>query len=402
MSNGILCPILIIIFSILIIYGILHIRNNNLLKKNIENFIEKFESKSNNVNGNDLNVETVNEILNGKWTTKQTVADDNCALTNLMEIKSKSSSNEDQSGNNNRTYGTIILNNETFEITYVSLESLTARSKKNSSITLNIKFNIQLANEINKEKVNQPFFNPDQYNGVLGIYIDSNLVTKYAIYKVKDEIANSDLCRIIKSTDILVEQPPQMYDFQTYNILVKSYKYASNYININDWTVNNDILNIIKNKYFGNIQFSIQRIFYSPTSKDAEIITPASPPIILNCIKDDQIPNNLIIAPISQDQKANDLTSFFQPKGTRLLFYKLNDIKPTYKFGNSDNLIKPATLLKLQNNANGLFGQNINFPDLNSVQLLNTNNYNASFVKSVSSDLSSQTIIKFSELFALL
>jgi hypothetical protein len=26
--------------------------------------------------------------LNGKWTTKQTVADDNCALTNLMEIKS--------------------------------------------------------------------------------------------------------------------------------------------------------------------------------------------------------------------------------------------------------------------------------------------------------------------------
>ena len=176
MSNGIFLYkissvfILIIIFSLLIIYGILLIRKNNLLKKNIENFIEKFEP----IDGNNLNVETVNEIINGLWTTKETVADDNCNLTNLMEIKSKSSSMEDQT-NNKSTFGTLTLNNESYDLTYVSLETLTARSTKNSSVTLNIKFNIQLENEVNKEKVNKPFFNPSQYNGVLAIYSNNIL-----------------------------------------------------------------------------------------------------------------------------------------------------------------------------------------------------------------------------------
>lgn len=396
----IIYPILVIIFSLLIIYGILVIRKNNMLNNKLENFIdmskniEKFES----LNGNNLNAQTINEIINGNWTTDKTVADDNCNLSNLMEIKSQSSSAEGQNGNN---LGTIILNNDTFTITYLSLELLNAKSNKKSSITISINFNIQLQNEPNVEKVNQPFFNPDKYNGILSIYIDEKLIYKYAIYKVLG--INSDLCRIVKSKNFSVDQPIALYDFPTYNILVNNYKYPSKYISVYDWTNDTlNILNIINTKYFGNIRFCIQRIFYSPTDVNSEIITQASNPVILKCVNNGQIPNNLIISSFNEDKQANSLTSFFKPKGTRLLFYKLNNIKPSYQFGNINSLTTTKKQFNLQNNANNLFTENIYFPDINSVQLLNTNNYKATFVKSVPSDLESQTIIKFSEIYSLL
>jgi hypothetical protein len=404
MTTKILYPILVIIFSLLVIYGILVIRKNNILNNKLENFINFYQNieKFDSLDGSTLNAQTLNDIVNGNWTTLETVGDDNCNLTNLMEIKSTSASAEDQNGNKAGTFGTISLNNDTFTITYISLENLTARSNSKKSVTITINFNIQLQNQINIAKINQPFFNPDQYNGDLGIYIDSKLINKYAIYKVNGKTANSDLCRIVKSQNVLVEQPPPVYDFATYNVLVNNYIYASNYISVNDWIINNDILNIINTKYFGNIKFSIQRIFYSPTGADNEIITPASIPIVLNCVQNGQIPNNLIITSFSQDQEANSLKAFFKPKGTRLLFYKLTDIKPTYQYGNINSLSTPITALQLQNNSNSLFSQNILFPDVNSVQLLNTNNYKGTFIKSVASDLTSQTMIKFSEIFSLL
>lgn len=43
-------------------------------------------------------------------------------------------------------------------------------------------------------------------------------------------------------------------------------------------------------KYAGQIQFAIQRVFNSPASKNADIISYLSDPVILNCVDGSQIP----------------------------------------------------------------------------------------------------------------
>jgi hypothetical protein len=116
MSNKIIYPALIIIFSILIVYAILTKRKNDKLNNNIENFLSDtptytpVDISNDDLTNNNLNNNIITQKFeNGYWTTPWTQYTPTNGLINLMNVKINSLMNPNNISSQN--YGNINLLN---------------------------------------------------------------------------------------------------------------------------------------------------------------------------------------------------------------------------------------------------------------------------------------------------
>jgi len=403
--NNLIYPFLIIIFSILFIFGLLRMRNMNKLEQNLDTFInfnfkEHFVDESLNNSSNDY----IKSVLNGKWTTINSSCDSTGKVSNTMNIQIDSLSTGElvTTSDDSATpkLGQINIDNVDYDIKYASFDSVTAKSINMKSLRLSIKFNNKIEDDKN---MNKPLNDINTFNGVMSIYLDNSLIYKYAIYKINDdEIVSPNLCRIIQSKNVLFEQPPPIYDFKTYNTIINDYRFPSNFLSISEWTTNTDILNVIKSKYNGQIQFAVQRVFNSPASKNTDIISYLSEPVLLNCINGEEIPKTLTVIPFESDKNINQLESFFSPKATILHFFKFKDTDVTYEYKDGNLIEQPISAMRFKNGAESIMKNTIKFNNINTVQLVNTNNYIVTYITRAISNYESPTYINFSEIYPLL
>ena len=347
MSNNIIYPILIIIFSILIIYAIINTKNiekfNNSVSPIVNYQLYKNESilKANASH----NTQFTLDMINGNWTCDLTTVDSNYVASNLITINANASTDSNN--------GTLTYNNNTYNITFLLNQNLNAvlldsSTGQPTTQYLHIKF---YNNFTDNKNINPPFQKPEEFNSVVSIYSNDVLINKFASYKVYGTTVGEEVYRIILSSNFYLERAPPVYDFKSYDKIIGQYQFPSNYLTLSFGVTNSNILNTINTKYKGNIKFEIQRVFYSPTNADTEIKTGKSPPIMLNVVSNNQIPNIITVSSFKNDQITNNLDSFFKPKATILYFYKSINTSATYQFTKPD-INESRTVLKIKNNAN--------------------------------------------------
>ncbi len=397
-------PLLIIIFSILVIVAILQNRNNKRLNNSLEKFMNNYLSKQeNNLKTNiQNNLNITREIANGDWTFWTTTADSNYNVSNLMSININNIPDISTTNNN---YGSINIkideqNTINFIITFITNEVIIANF--HDYLTLNIKFLNQYSNNENNININPIYQIPNTPTCIVSLIVGNGLYVKFASYKVVDSKVSGEVYRIIKAGYYLIDSPPPYYDFVSYAKIIGNYKFSDNLISMNYGVNNNSIMQKIMNSYGSKIKFTIRRVFYSPSEDNKEIITKNSTPVLLNVISNNNIPTNIVIAPFSNDKRANALNTFFKPKATILYFYKLTNYASDYNYSNPNLIIEPTSILNLQNNANKYFPSNIKYNDLNSIQRINTSTYTMTFVTRINSNMDDPTIIPFNTLFNLL
>jgi hypothetical protein len=421
MSSKIIYPILIIIFSILIIYGIINNKNNSKLNSNFENFLDLGNEPSQDqdtrivnyyLNENNENLLTSNvsntlftsNMINGSWTCDLTTVDSTYNVQNTMTISSIEQINSSNYNKNITNYGTVVYNNQTYTINFLLNDNLTAVLINSqgvpSSQNLHIKFYNNFSNE-GKEIINAPFYKPEEFNSEVSIYSNNTLINKFVSYKIYDNKVGDELYRIITTRDFYIEKAAPVYDYDAYKVIIGKYKFPSNFITLSFGTTNTNVLNTLNTKYFGTIKFFIQRVFYSPTSDNAEIITNISDSVLLQVVSNNQIPTTITICSFQNDQNTNGLESFFKPKATILYFYKYINTDSSYVFGNTNKIDKPRAVLNIKNNAN-LITPKFSYDDLGSVQKVAQNNYSITLVNRYNSNLTNTTNINFSDLYNLL
>ena len=194
---------------------------------------------------------------------------------------------------------------------------------------------------------------------------------KYISYKIFNNKVDDELSGIIKSGDIFINDPPPNYDFKTYNVLIGKYIYPANYIKMVFGVSNTTVLNTINTKYFGTIQFAIQRVYSSPTNN--EIITMGSTPIILSVLESNNIPNNIEVIPFIDDKTTNNLEQIFHPKATILYFYKLTTVDTQFNYSNPNLVTASSASFSLKNNATNMYSTSVTYNNLNTVQQINNN-----------------------------
>jgi len=414
MTNKIIYPLLIIIFSILIIYAIFNYKNNVKLN----NFIESYQNNSFNKN---FKLDIYNNTLisvdfaNGTWTIPESIVNDNYTVTNLMTITINNNADIKNSNNyiNTNTYngfkqqifnfGIIDYNGEKYNINYMVNDNIIAVSTVNKMYNMHIKIYNKFTDE-NDKLINKPYYTPETLKAVVSIFNNNLLITKFASYKVYNGKVAGEVYRILKSKDIYVDQAPPLFDYNTYNVLMNNYKYPENCIYPIFGTTNG--YNSLISKFpSGKMLVSIQRVFYSPTGNI--INTKASEPSFINIKNGNQVPTYLKVCPFKQDQNVNSLEKFFQPNGTILFIYKLTEINSTYSYSNPNYLNYPVTSLNLQNNANNMYGnaEYFNINDLSTVQIIDKNTYTIIKVGIYSPDpgsnnLDSMTTIPFTDIIS--
>jgi hypothetical protein len=397
MSNNIIYPILIIIFSILIIYAIINTKNiekfNNSVSPIVNYQLYKNESilKANASH----NTQFTLEMINGNWTCDLTTVDSNYVASNLITINANASTDSNN--------GTLTYNNNTYNITFLLNQNLNAvlldsSTGQPTTQYLHIKF---YNNFTDNKNINPPFQKPEEFNSVVSIYSNDVLINKFASYKVYGTTVGEEVYRIILSSNFYLERAPPVYDFKSYDKIIGQYQFPSNYLTLSFGVTNSNILNTINTKYKGNIKFEIQRVFYSPTNINTEIKTGKSSPIMLNVVSNNQIPNIITVSSFKNDQITNNLDSFFKPKATILYFYKSINTSATYQF-TKPNINESNAVLKIKNNANAIAMSNIEYSDLSSIEQVITNTYMVTYVNVYNSNLSDVTNINFSDLYNLL
>lgn len=397
MSNKIIYPVLIIIFSILIIFAILQNKNNKKLNSGLEKFMNSYlEYEKNDLKLNvENNLAITKEFANGTWTSFNTNIDSNYNATNLITINIDNIPNIDNS--NNKTFGTVILNENTFIINFISNEIIIA--DYNNEQTLNIKLLNMFSPNENKININPTYNIPNTPISIISFLSGDTLLYKIASYKIYNNKVSGEIYRIIKSQNYFINDPPEVYDFKSYNKIIGNYKFPNNLITLTFGSSNNEIQQKIINNYGGIIKFSIRRVFYSPSKATEEIITKNSDPVLLSVLNSDNIPNNIVIKPFSNDQDKNNLNSFFKPKATILYFYKITNYNSTYSFSDKKPISVSKNVLKLQNNGDNMFKDSIQYDNLTSVERTNTSTFTMTYVTTVNSNLNDSTIIPFSVLY---
>lgn len=406
MTNKIIFPVLIIIFSLLVIFAIVNNRKNKKLNDSIEKFSNNFteykikhdnfleKNKDKIINNAITNTGFTKDILNGTWSSLNTEVNSDYSVTNLMTINTNEVFSIDTKSPN---FGTINIDGDIYDITLLLNENLVAVSQNSKLLNLHMKF----LNKFNTDKLdNRPYKNSETYTAMVSMYSNDVLLTKYISYKVFDNKVTPDIFSIIKSKNFLVGQPPPNFDFNTYNVLIGGYKFPNNYIHFNFGQTNADKLSIINSKYQGKLRFSIQRIFESPTKK--EIITRNSHPMIINAVDNGSIPSEIVISSFADDKSANSLSKFFKPKSTILYFYKLERVTKSYDYAKPGLLRSPINYIQLKSNASSMFDTNIDYNDLNSVRETSNNHYKMTYVDTKLSNLNDLTIFSFSSIFPFL
>jgi hypothetical protein len=405
MYNKIIYPIIIILFSILFIYGIL-LKNENIKFNNkIENFLNE---ASDNLGNNLLsNTEFTKDFINGSWTTLTTSVDSDYNVSNLMEV------NIDNYDKDRKNYGFITIDNIKYNVTYLSNENMVCvvDNENNNSNNKDSSIHIKLINKFNENdtKIEQGL--PYQNNipkCIITQYIGNILLFNYVSYKVYNNKVNSELYRIILSGNYYVGKLPPIYNYNVYNKIVNNYDYPSNYISIDNFINDNsryqNIINKLRDKYNGNLRFCIQRVFYTPSYGNTEIITRLSPTIMLKVLDEDKIAKKLRIVSFEEDKKSNNLNNFFRPKATILYFYKFTKSTDRYDYAEKQ-LILPASFLLLsqKNNATNMFNNpTLSYDNVPSVEKIITNDYTLTMVNRMDSDMNNNTFFNFSDLYYLI
>lgn len=408
MSNKFIYPILIIIFSILIIYFILINIKNKKLNNNIEKFIGSNTASllKNNIASN---TQFTKELVSGSWLSMESTVNSDMTVNNLFYIYPNGFYDNCNYTNH---IGAIIqgIDNSDYEycsyeynpvyyITFILNENIVAIPGRNTSYNLHIKFYNNFDNE-DLKGLKTPYSKFDNIVAVISVFSGSTLINKYVSYKIFNNIVDDELSTIIKSGDILLNDPPPDYDFKTYNVLIGKYNYPTNYIKMVFGTTNSSILNIINTKYFGAIQFAIQRVYNSPTNN--EIITRSSPAISLSVVESNQIPNSIVIIPFKDDQTTNNLEHLFQPNATILYFYKLITVDTQFNYANPNLITTSSSAFQLQNNANNMYSTSITYNNLNTIQKINNSIYEMTLIQRTNSTLLESTTFDFSLLYDLL
>jgi hypothetical protein len=406
MTNKIIFPVLIIIFSLLVIFAIVNNRKNKKLNNSIEKFADNFSenkvisgdflerTKNQIINNAITNSTFTKDILNGTWTTLNTEVNSDYSVTKLMNINVNEIFSMDTQKPN---FGTLEIDGEIYNIIILLNENLIAQSQNSKLLNLHMKF----LNKFNTDKLdNRPYKNSETFTAVVSMYSNNVLLTKYISYKVFDNKVSPDIYSIIKSKNFLVGQPPPNFDFDTYNVIIGGYKFPSNYMYFSFGLTNADKLKIINSKYQGKLRFSIQRIFESPTKN--EIITRNSTPVILDAVDNGSIPSEIVISSFADDKNANSLSKFFKPKSTILYFYKLDRVEKSYDYAKPGLLRSPKDYLQIKSNASSMFDANTDYNDLNSVREKSNNYYKMTYVETKLSNLNDLTIFSFSSIFPFL
>jgi hypothetical protein len=409
MTNSIIIPVLIIIICFIIVYGILSYKYNKKIINTIESFstnleinnINKFKSSLTN------NIEIISEIANGTWTTDKTTTDINYnANGKIMEIQ--------VNPNTINNLGEIIFKVDNkfvgkSKITSVLNGSISSsgyydeNDKNDPSFNLFIQF-IGLTDELTKENIIKEVYYTNTTQMIVVSHFNNNvLMEKFASYKIYNNKLDSSIYGLILSKSFYINNPPAIYDYETYNKIINSYIFPSN--NFVSFRFSNNrnptILNIINNKYLGKITFAIQRLYNSPTGN--RIRTNLSNPITIQAINNGNIPDTIRIKPFNEDIRTNNLTSFFRPLGTIVYFYKFQektDIK--YGYQNNNPIIVNSSVMNFNNNGQSMFNPSIKYNDLNTVYQDNTFKYTIHLLANVSSDKDNDTTINFSRLSNLL
>jgi len=384
MTNKLIFPFLIILFSIIIIYGILNIKYNNTFLKNIEkfenNYLERNKNKmiTNLLNNNNIII----DFANGNWSWFNTKVDplSNYSVTNTLTIKANNSTDSSDLGT--ISFPIDIGNGvETITFNIVSILNDNLIATIDNVINIHIKFTNIFTNNTN---INPTYTNIQNVpNAIVTMYFADYILTKFASYKIYNNTVGAEVYRIVTSNDIYIDSIPPTFDFATYNILISSsYQYPTDYASLLMNGTNSSISEIIQNNYLGNLQFSIQRVYMSPAELQSngsptQIITIMSNQISLS-VSPGEIPSQLIIVPFQDDKEANNLTNFFEPLATIVYFYKYTN-KDAFYYYNDPNFVTPVNsnvALRLKNNANNMFQQNITSNMLNTVTKKNLFNYN--------------------------
>ena len=393
-KNNILYPILIIIFSLLIVYFIMKNKYDKNLIKNFENFENNYiKNNKDKLLKNVLNnSKFTKENANGTWTTIGTTVDSNYNASNLMNINIENILSYENNINN---FGTINFLDTNFNISYVLNQNIVAISPDIPLLNIHIKLINNFTDE--NKNISKSFYKTDTPMCIVSIYINDFLVYKFISYKIFNNKVGAELYRIIKSGDFIIDNPPQLYDFKTYDILINDYKYSENYIKFDFGINDKDKVNLIKEKYNSYIKFSIQRVFASPTGN--EIVTKISEPILLNAISNNTIPQKIEINSFSKDKEANKLVNFFKPKYTNLYVYKFIENNIEYEYSDKNPIYMANKILNLKNNSDKMFNSVIEYNNLNSVQKISTNKYKITLIKQLNSDLDNPIIIKFLDVY---
>jgi hypothetical protein len=394
MKNKIIYPVLIIIFSILVILAILQNKNNKKLNNGIEKFMNNYylESEENNLKLNvQNNLSITKEFANGSWTFLSTSVDSNNNVSDLIQINIMNI--PDMKSNN--TYGNITINQTIYIITFITNEIIIAN---NEYITLNIKFLNIFSNE-NKINLNPAFQIPNTPTCIISVFIQKQFSFKFVSYKVYNNKAYGELYRIIKAGTYFIDNPPPLYDFNSYNVIIGKYQFPPNAISLQFGMNDSNTMNTIMNNYGNSIKFTIRRVFYSPTSDSQEIITINSTPVSLSAISNNAIPTYINIIPFSADQTVNRLSTFFKPKATILYFYSLTNYCSTYDYSDKNPINVSNSVLQLsqQNNVTSSFPASIQYSNLSSVERTNTSTYTRTLVGRYTSNLNDPTLIPFTE-----
>jgi hypothetical protein len=406
----------------LIIYAIINYKNNNKLNS----FIESYQNNSFNKNFKlDIydNTYISVDFANGTWTIPESIVNDDYTITNLMTIKINNDAEIQNRRNydNTNTYdgfkknifnfGKIDYNGEEFKINYVLNENIIAISTVNKIKNMHIKIYNKFTNEDNI-LINKPYYTSETLKAVVSIFNNNLLTTKFASYKVYNGKVGGEVYRIIKSKDIYIDQAPPTYDFKTYDVLLNNYKYPANCVtpNFGTTTGSSSVLSIFPS---GEILYSIQRVFYSPTGNN--ITTKASEPAFISILNgNNQIPLTLQVCPFKQDKDVNSLEKFFNPNATILYIYKMTSKSSTYNYSNQTIQNYPISSLKLSppnlNNSMNMYGPNaeyLSINDLNSVQIVDENTYTMIKVGLYSPDpgsnnLESMTTIPFTDVITVM
>jgi len=85
-----------------------------------------------------------------------------------------------------------------------------------------------------------------------------------------------------------------------------------------------------------------------------------------------------------------------------LHFFKFKDTDVTYEYKDADLLEKSITSMNFKNGGDASMKNTVKFNNINTVQLVNTNNYIVTYIATVDSNYESSTNFDFSQIYALL
>jgi len=362
----------------------------------INNIMEQFDNPSETMV--ELSPSFSHNYIEGTWTTKESGLNKTGRVTELMHI--------------NLNNGKVILpkipnnpflNGIEYNITYQKGLNLVA-SSTNSKYIININFiNIATNPNYGSDKL---IMTTDVPMGIVH-FVDNKNNVKYDFmsYKVdKEKRVEGQLKTIIENKNYYSRIVEDKYNVNSYLTIIGHYKFANELIKFNHGIIpNNQSLinakNIISSTYGNILSFSVAREFETPVG--SVIKTRASDMYKLECIKNNMLPNDIIIKPVSKDDNKIDI-KMYSPKSTIIYFYKVSNTNETYKFNGNDIKVNQQRM-NYENGGNNMFNKNLTMNNIDGLVREIENTYTIITFKTIFTPNSHTDIkIPFKDLINLL